>query len=388
MRRPLLVLLWLAACSPPTSLQDAGELPGPELDAGSALDAGRDAGGAADAGRPDAGHLTLTEYPRQGAPSDDVAAPQGPGLVLMGGGTDVDDAFIWAQRRIAGDGGAGGDVVVLRASGADGYTAYLRDLAPFHSVQTIKLTPPSTTDDYARAAELVAHAEFVWFAGGDQSMYAAWKNTPLLQAVQQVYARGGIVGGTSAGLAILGEHAFDAIAAGATSITTPIAVATPTSPLFSFSRSLLAFAPLQGVLTDSHFRTRDRLGRLVAFASRLHADGAVTSRGELLGLGIDEASALLVNGDGRASLVLQQAGQGGAWAVRVTPALTLVAGQPLRSSTLFVTRLDAPRVHTFDFNTWCGTGPRYHLTVDGAQTPVTSPADGYGAADQSLTCPP
>jgi beta-aspartyl-peptidase (threonine type) len=390
-------LMVAAACSGlPTSSPDGGS---PLLDAGLTVDAGPpdsgltvdagppDAGLVADAGAPDAGLLTLTEYPRLGAMTDDVGVPGGPALILMGGGTDVDQAFIWAQRRIAGDGGAGGDVVVLRASGADGYTAYLLGLAPFHSVQTLKLTPPSTSADLARAADLVSHAELVWFAGGDQAMYAPWKGTPLMNAVQQVYARGGVVGGTSAGLAILGEHVFDAIAAGNTSITTSLAVADPMSAAVSFTPSVLSFPQLRGVLTDTHFQTRDRMGRLIAFASRRHAEGAVTGRPEVLGLGVDEGSALLVDGAGVAELVLQQAGVGGAWAVRVGPAVRIVAGQSLQSSIVLVTRL-VTGVHTFDFNTWCGTGPRYHLTVDGTRTPFTLPADAYGATDESLPCPP
>lgn len=343
------------------------------------MDGGRDAG-------PDAGPLTLTVYPRQGDALDDVDAPMGPGLVLMGGGSDVDDAFRWAQRTLAGDGGVRrGDVVVLRATGGDGYTSYLLGLAPFRSVQTLKLNPPATRADLALAADLVSRAEFVFFAGGDQAHYAAWAGTPLLAAVQQVYARGGVVGGTSAGLAILGEFSFDAIAAGPTSVTSSIALADPRSPLLSFSQNLFRFGPLRGVVTDSHFRVRDRLGRLVVFAARQHADGLVTrAPREVLGLGVDEATALVVDASGHASLRLQRAGEGGAWALRVAPARTLSAGQPLQAEQVQVTRLTDPALHTFDLATWCGAGPRYALSFDGGQV---APADVYLAADQAMPCP-
>src|SRR5688572_3768119 len=53
-----------------------------------------------------------------GNPGDVAARPTG-GVILMGGGTDVDAAFAWQRDRIDG-----GDVVVLRASGADGYNDY------------------------------------------------------------------------------------------------------------------------------------------------------------------------------------------------------------------------------------------------------------------------
>ena len=405
----LLVVLVLAACGAPLA-SDAGQSLVPDAgqvaDSGSAPDSGFDAGAAGgrdagadggtqgpdagvDGGRaagPDAGPLTLTVYPRQGDPLDDVAPPTGPGLVLMGGGSDVDDAFRWAHATLAADAGVRrGDVVVLRATGGDGYTSYLLGLAPFRSVQTLKLNPPATAADLALAADVVSRAEFVFFAGGDQAHYAAWAGTPLLAAVQQVYARGGVVGGTSAGLAILGEFAFDAIAAGPTSVTSPIALADPRSPLLSFSQNLFRFGPLRGVVTDSHFRVRDRFGRLVVFAARQHADGLVTrTPREVLGLGVDEATALVVDSSGRASLRLQRAGEGGAWALRVAPAQTLVAGQPLRADQVQVTRLTDPASHSFDLSTWCGTGPRYALSFDGGQA---APADVYTAAGQSLPCP-
>ena len=304
----------------------------------------------------------------------------------MGGGTDVDDAFVWAQRMLAADAGVRrGDVVVLRATGGDGYTNYLLGLAPFRSVQTLKLTPPSTPADLAFAAEVISRAEFVFFAGGDQSHYAAWAGSPLLAAVQQVYERGGIVGGTSAGLAIVGEFSFDAIAAGPTSVTSALALANPASPLLSFSHDLFRFAPLRGVVTDSHFRSRDRLGRLVVFAARQHADALVTrTPPEVLGLGIDDATALVVDAAGHASVRLQNAAQGGAWAIRVAPARVLRAGQALQVDSVQVTRLTDPTLHHFEFSTWCGTGPRFAVSFDGG---MSSPVDVYATADQALPCP-
>jgi hypothetical protein len=56
-----------------------------------------------------------------------------PGLLLAGGGGDVDEAFRWFATRADG-----GDVVVLRASGSDGYNDYLhREIGGFNSVESI-----------------------------------------------------------------------------------------------------------------------------------------------------------------------------------------------------------------------------------------------------------
>ena len=61
-----------------------------------------------------------------------VAATTEAGLGLMGGGTDVDALFTWMSARAGG-----GDFVVIRASGADGYNQYVYDLREFDSVETL-----------------------------------------------------------------------------------------------------------------------------------------------------------------------------------------------------------------------------------------------------------
>ena len=201
--------------------------------------------------------LVLTRFPRRGDASDDTKPPSGPGLILMGGGPDVDDAFVWARRTLAGparpDGVRSGDAVVLRASGADGYDDYLYQLAGFRSVQTILLPKEAGPADFSVATDLVSRAEFVFFAGGDQSRYVAWQATPLLAAVSAVYQRGGVVGGTSAGCAILGQYVYDAVSAGSRSVTSRIALSDPFDPDISFSRRLFSFPALASAITDTHF---------------------------------------------------------------------------------------------------------------------------------------
>jgi hypothetical protein len=74
-----------------------------------------------------------------GDPADADVTPQGPGLILMGGGPDVDAAFTWWKPIVNG-----GDVVVLRASGDGAYDDYLyQQIGGFDSVETLMVT---TTD--------------------------------------------------------------------------------------------------------------------------------------------------------------------------------------------------------------------------------------------------
>lgn len=335
--------------------------------------------------------LVLTRFPRRGEASDDTTSPSGPGLILMGGGPDVDDAFVWARRILAGparpDGVRSGDAVVLRASGADGYDDYLYQLAGFRSVQTILLPKDAGPADFSIATDLVSRAEFVFFAGGDQSRYVAWGATPLMAAVSAVYRRGGVVGGTSAGCAILGQYVYDAISAGSRAVTSRTALSDPFDPDISFSRRLFAFPELAGVITDTHFSARDRMGRLTSFVARQHADGVVTRRPpEVLGVGVDEGAALVIDKNMQGRL-LQQRSAASVHIVRGGPADTIAAGQALLYRSVSVLRLQDPTQDVWNFRSWCGAGAAFSLSVDGNAAVPLKPADPYREPGERARCP-
>ena len=259
---------------------------------------------------PPAGPVTITVFPPVGSVTDDPTPPHGPGLVLMGGGSDVDSAFVWMHDVTAGTAAkTQGDVVVLRATGDNAYDAYIAGLAKWNSVRTILLPPPSTLADLALTASYVDKAEAVFFAGGNQADYVRWKGTVLSSAIARVYARGGMVGGTSAGCAVQGPTVFDSIAAGSTNVQTADAVKDPFESSISFTRDMFAWPTLGAVVTDPHFQNRDRFGRLATFVARQFADGAAGA--DVLGVGIDEGNALLVDAHGLATLAQQTAGAGG-----------------------------------------------------------------------------
>jgi cyanophycinase len=394
--------LWLAlvvACGSesktlPLSSEPAPPVPVVAHDGGASSDPAAVANapdGASDAGSPVAcvPSSAVTIYPGVGAASDDPIAPAGPGVVLMGGGTDVDQAFVWMHDTVAGSRAArAGDLIILRASGDDGYDAYAYGIAPFHSVRTIVVGTAATAADLACAADLVSRAEVVFFAGGNQAKYVAWAGSPLMTAVQHVYDRGGVIGGTSAGCAILGGFAYDAVSAGSSNVASSDAIADPFETSISFTRGALHFSVLDGVITDPHFRARDRMGRLAAFMARQHADGAVTtSPPRVLGIGVDEKTAVLVDKAGIARLVQQSPGTGAAFFVRGAVPDQCEHGKPLRYRRLLVTRLDAP-AQTFSLQTWCGSGTVYELGVFGDAPPPYQPSDPYGAGPDGITCGP
>jgi cyanophycinase len=227
------------------------------------------------------------------------------GVAMLGGGEDVDEAYKWLCEK-----SGGGDFVVLRASGAGGYNDYLWKLCKLDSVESIvTLSRNAGSDPYV--LQQVRNAEAIFFAGGDQANYVRfWKGTPLNDEINKAIARGIPVGGVSAGLAILGEFSFSAMYTDETnkdrdsSITSEEALANPYDPKLTLERDFIKIPQLKGVITDSHFTERNRAGRLVAFMSRIAADGW---RKQPLGIGIDEATALLVDRKGRLHVVGKQA---------------------------------------------------------------------------------
>ena len=252
---------------------------------------------AADAGSPDSGYVAYVS----GSRSDAVTTPLG-GALLAGGGTDSDAGMQWllaqggrqAQARF-------GDVVVLRASGADGYNRYLIDLGA-HSVTSIVVTSVAGANS-AYVREAIAKAEVVFIAGGDQSRYVRfWQGTALQAAVNARIAAGYPIGGTSAGLAVMGEHVYSSLNLSSTSAAL---LANPYDSSATFARSLFTVPLLRDVITDSHFVVRNRLGRTIAFLARLQQDGAAAAP---RAIAVDEESALGVTADGRGTVFGRGAG--------------------------------------------------------------------------------
>jgi cyanophycinase len=262
-----------------------------------------------------------------GDPADAVVEVSGPAALLIGGGLEPDDAVVeWLGRA------AGGDVVVLRTSGSDGYNPYLyEDIGGVDSVLTLLLDDRAHADDPWVASEL-AGAEAIWLAGGDQWTYhQAWGGTATAAALDAAWGRGAVLAGTSAGLAVMGDPGFTAER---TSVTSAEALADPCGPDVTLADPLAAVPPLAGVVTDTHFAERDRQGRLVAFMAKAWTQGG----GPRVGLGVDEGTGVLVGGDGVATVF----GPGEAWWFAAdAPPDVCAAGSPLTWNGLRVVRLSA-----------------------------------------------
>jgi cyanophycinase len=272
---------------------------------------------------------------------NDVTTTTTAGTVLMGGGTDVDAAFQWMIGK-----SGGGDFVVIRTTGTDAYNPYINGLGTVNSVETLIIKSRAGAADPFVVAKIRA-AEAVWIAGGDQSTYIDfWKGTPVADAINYVAnVKQAPVGGTSAGLAVLGQFIYT----GATgSVTSSQALTNPYHSYVTLDRDFVQIANLTGVITDSHFVTRDRLGRLVTFLGRIIKDGWASS---VHGIGIDEATAILVNPNGSATRV----GSGAAYFMSSAGVpQTCVSGTPLTYTGLAVYKVSGSA--TFNLATWAGSG--------------------------------
>ena len=223
----------------------------------------------------------------------------GPGVMLMGGGAEVNAAFLTRAYPITN----GGDIVVLRVSGGNGYQAYfnqiLVDMLPEELKATLRPNSVETlfvdSRDKANSAYVenaVARANMIWMAGGDQSAYiSSWRDTKLAAAVKAAYNRGAVIGGTSAGMVVSGEWMYDpgAILA-AESVT---AVANPYHPSMIISDAKLFNLPLGfNLINEPHFQNRDRMGRTLAFMARLRKDARTSL---IYGVALDEGTALFID---------------------------------------------------------------------------------------------
>jgi cyanophycinase len=176
------------------------------------------------------------------------------------------------------------------------------------SVDTL-VVDETNADDQA-TYDAIVKASLVFIRGGDQSRYVkSWRNTRTAQAIKDVYARGGVISGTSAGCAVLGEFVYDALHG---SLSPTEAITEARHPDLTLTRGFLDFAP--GVLFDTHFGERGRLPRL---ASMLAA-AAIDHKTLVMGIGVDARTAVGVWPDGTAEVI----GEGGATVLTILPEST------------------------------------------------------------------
>jgi cyanophycinase len=208
--------------------------------------------------------LYLVHMQQQAVAASDDVDPPGGTLILCGGGSVPDEIF---ARFVRQAGGPAAHIVVLPA-----YHPTAKEerelIAEWkrYGARTVVVLKAKTREEADAAAEKLTSATGVWISGGSQRHLAEiYVDTEVERQIQELLDRDGVVGGVSAGAAIM----------------TQTMIIGGSEPGFDHR----GFDLLPGVVVDQHFLTRNRARRLLAVLSR-HPD--------LIGLGIDEHTAVVV----------------------------------------------------------------------------------------------
>ena len=302
------------------------------------------------------------KYIRTGSAADAPSKNLQGGFALIGGGKDLDEAFVWMCGRAGG-----GDFLIVRASGTDAYNPYVNSLCKQNSVATL-IIPTREAALAPAVAQTIRQAEAIFIAGGDQSNYINfWTDTPVQAALNEATTRGVPIGGTSAGLAVLGEFVYSAQndLPNGPNLTSAAALGNPFHNQITITKNFLQIPPLRSVITDSHFSSRDRLGRSLVFLARILQMGDLKTAH---GIGIDEHTAVLVQPDGAATV----AGSGAVYFfTAATRASVIEAGKPLSIANITVGKMTASA--TFDLKRWPDAGVHYVLSVENGVVHSTQP---------------
>lgn len=217
---------------------------------------------------------------------DFVALVPGGTLVIVGGGktpAKAREVFVTEARK------GTGKLVVIPSAGASSKNKppaeILRDWSADFPEATI--LDCATRDDALKpdSARLLEQAQAVWIDGGQQSRLAQlYQGTPVEQGLKNLLRRGGVVGGPSAGAAIMSRVMIASEGKQAD------------APVMATGLDLLP-----RVIIDQHFTQRSRKGRLAT---------AVKNNPGLVGMGIDEGTALIIN-----QRLMAAAGTGGVHAI-------------------------------------------------------------------------
>jgi cyanophycinase len=274
--------------------------------------------------------------------ANDISTTTTAGTVLMGGGTDVDAAFQWMCQR-----SGGGDFLVIRATGTDAYDPYIQSLCPNENSVATLIIPNRAAASDPFVVNAIQKAEALWIAGGDQSNYINfWKGTAVETELNNLIARGAPIGGTSAGMNVLSEFVYSALAS--QGVTSSQALADPFTRYITLDRDFVSLSILQGVIDDPHFVTRDRMGRDLAFLCRVFLNGWSSAP---RGIAVDEETALLIDSSGNGTVV----GNSTVYFMQAPGAPEVCqAKTPLTYQNISVYRINASG--TFDLASWRGRG--------------------------------
>lgn len=230
----------------------------------------------------------------QATPGPGADVPIKGHAMAIGGALKADNDEVW-NRLIALAGGRGARFVVFGTAAEDPEASAKQVVEQLQRrgavAEALPVAPKFSWVDLnkvVRDAALIAkvrNAKGIFFTGGSQErivdvLFPGGHSTPMLDAIWDVYRKGGVVAGTSAGAAIMSTVMFR----DAPSVISILKGQWEEGK--QIDRGLGFVGP--GLFVDQHFLKRGRFGRMVPL---------MLAKGYQLGLGVDENSAAVIRGD-------------------------------------------------------------------------------------------
>ena len=216
-------------------------------------------------------------------------------LMLAGGGAESsggwsDAPYRWvvehaANKRIA--------VVGYDAGASEWIPNYFKGFGA-KAAKNIIISSRSGADMQSLYDTLITY-DGVFIKGGDQGQYYSYyKGTKTQAALQFIYDKGGVLSGTSAGTAILSPVVYTAVIA---SVDPATALQNAYSAQITLANDFVNTLPKKYIV-DTHFHERGRFGRLPAFMATWFRK----TKEIVIGIGVDDHTALCIDADGKASV--------------------------------------------------------------------------------------
>jgi cyanophycinase len=208
-----------------------------------------------------------------------AGAPAG-SLFIIGGAEDREDTKEILSRMAERIGSGKLVISTLASDYGDELWDVYRKLFNSLGVKSVKHLGINHRDETSKdpRLDMLVDAKAVFFTGGDQfKITTRLGGTALSEHIEEIYRRGGIIGGTSAGATALGEMMLVVVpGAGLTTVGDALHM----TPGLGLAKNMII---------DQHFSERGRIRRLL---------GAVAQNPRMLGVGIDEDTAIVVESDG------------------------------------------------------------------------------------------
>ncbi len=222
-------------------------------------------------------------------PSAEESVPENPiseGKLFIIGGGSRPPAMISTLIDISGIRDSGYGIILPMSSIEPDSSVYYANLQ-FQDQGIMNVSGMHFTgreDMTASRVDSVQKASLIYISGGDQNRFMeVVRDTPLERAIHEAYANGAIIAGTSAGAAVMSARMITGNEKKHPDYTNTFQHIQPNNIEISKGLGLL-----DGVIIDQHFVKRSRYNRLIS---------AILEYPDDLGIGIDESTAILVDGD-------------------------------------------------------------------------------------------